>query len=554
VSHAGAALLLRTAEKTGLTRHLSEQLASWRKPATVHDPGKIVLDLAVMLAVGGDCASGLALLRTEPGVFGLVASDPTVSRTITALAADAPKVLAAIASARVHARARAWALAGNNAPDHGISNNHPLIIDLDASLTESHSEKENAAPTFKRGFGFHSLWSFIDHGPTGTGEPAAPMLRPGNAGSNTAADHKHVLHDALAQLPGQLSWRVGRHVLVRTDSAGGTHEFLDYCHRRRLQYSIGFTLTDDIVTAMDTHLHADDWTPAYDAQGEVRPGAWIVEVTGLTDLSGWPPGMRLVVRKERPHPGAQLRFTDHNGHRLTAFAHLPLSVGRHRSSQDSNRRTCPRRPSAINNATVRKSLSQSRFWNTDSGNPAWSAAALTCSASTTVTVKGLYTTTGSPAAIARKASGAWLRLGVAIATKSIPEGSVNNSSAVDGTRARGYSRFARSARSADEVTTAATRIRGAATIIGAWNTAPASPYPTMATPRRGTVHFPFRRWRTCARHTAPPVLSVAHKSSGIAATGGRSGSFCMARLGPRPRDTGPPDLRTGRGSFGCVGA
>ncbi|WP_433655183.1 IS1380 family transposase [Nocardia sp. CA-128927] len=319
VSHAGAALLLRTAEITGLTWGLSEQLGPWRKPMAVHDPGKIVLDLAVTLAVGGDCAADVALLRAEPGVFGLVASDPTVSRTITALAAQAPKALAAIASARADARAQAWAVAGPNAPGHGINIDDPLIIDLDATLTDAHSEKQNATPTFKRGFGFHSLWSFIDHGRTGTGEPAAPMLRPGNAGSNTAADHKQVLRDALAQLPWQPGWRVGRKVLVRTDSGGGTHEFLDYCHRRRLQYSVGFTLTDEIVTAMGTHLNPQDWTPAYDADGEVRDGAWVVEVTGITELTGWPPGMRLIVRKERPHPGAQLRFTDRDGMRLTAF-------------------------------------------------------------------------------------------------------------------------------------------------------------------------------------------------------------------------------------------
>jgi hypothetical protein len=319
VSHAGTTLLLRTAEKTGLTSGLSEQLEPWRKPMSIHDPGKIVLDLAVTLAIGGDCAADLALLRAEPGVFGSVASDPTVSRTITALAADAPQALAAIASARAVARAQAWTLAGANAPDHGITIDAPLIIDIDATLTDAHSEKQYAAPTFKRGFGFHSLWSFIDHGPAGTGEPAAPMLRPGNAGSNTTADHKQILREALYQLPWQPSWRVGRKVLVRTDSSGGTHGFLDYCHRRRLQYSIGFTLTDDIVTAMDTHLIDSDWTPAYDADGQVRPGAWVVEVTGITELTGWPPGMRLIVRKERPHPGAQLRFTDRDGLRLTAF-------------------------------------------------------------------------------------------------------------------------------------------------------------------------------------------------------------------------------------------
>jgi hypothetical protein len=319
VSQAGAVLLLRTAERVGLVTGLSKALSPWRKPLSVHDPGKIVLDLAASLAIGGDCVSDLALLRAEPGVFGLVASDPTVSRLVAVLAADAPKALSAIASARADARARAWVLAERHAPDHGIDAQHPLVIDLDATLLDAHSEKQNAAPTWKRGFGFHPLCAFIDHGPGGTGEPAVLALRPGNAGSNTALDHRQVLHEALWQLPWDPSWRVGRKVLVRTDSGGGTHEFVGYCHARRVQYSIGFTLTDEIAEAMDTHLSAGDWTPAYDADGEVRDGAWVVEVTGITDLSGWPPGMRLIVRKERPHPGAQLRFTDRDGMRLTAF-------------------------------------------------------------------------------------------------------------------------------------------------------------------------------------------------------------------------------------------
>jgi hypothetical protein len=312
-------LLLRAAERAGLTEGLSAALAPWRKPLATHDPGKIVLDLAVSLALGGDCVSDLALLRAEPGVFGAVASDPTVSRLVSVLAADAPKALSAIASARAGARARAWTLAGEHAPDHGIDARRPLVIDLDATLLDAHSDKQNAAPTWKRGFGFHPWCAFVDHGREGTGEPAVLALRPGNAGSNTADDHKQVLHEALSQLPWNPSWRVGRKVLVRIDSGGGTHEFLGYCHARRVQYSIGFTLTDEIVAAMDTHLRPEDWTPAYDAGGQVRDGAWVVEVTGITDLTGWPPGMRLIVRKERPHPGAQLRFTDHDGMRLTAF-------------------------------------------------------------------------------------------------------------------------------------------------------------------------------------------------------------------------------------------
>lgn len=154
VSLAGAGLLLRIVEKTGLSGELSERLSPWRRSGAVHDPGKIVGDLAVMLALGGDCVSDLALLRAEPGVFGAVASDPTVSRLITVLAGDSPKALAAIASARASARARAWKSAGAHAPDHGIDAVSPLVIDLDATLVEAHSEKQHAAPTFKRGFGF----------------------------------------------------------------------------------------------------------------------------------------------------------------------------------------------------------------------------------------------------------------------------------------------------------------------------------------------------------------------------------------------------------------
>jgi hypothetical protein len=161
------------------------------------------------------------------------------------------------------------------------------------------------------------LWAFVDHGPAGTGEPAGVLLRRGNAGSNTAADHITVASQALAGLPRRL--RRGRRVLVRADGAGGSHEFLAWLHRRRLSYSVGFTLTDDhaqLIAAMPKAA----WIPAVDPDGQPRPGAWVGELTGLLDLSDYPPGMRVIVRKERPHPGAQLRITDPDGLRCTAFA------------------------------------------------------------------------------------------------------------------------------------------------------------------------------------------------------------------------------------------
>jgi len=173
IGQAGGVLLIRTVAVTGLDRSLSVALVRWRKPLAIHDPGKIITDLALSLALGGDCLADLALLRAEPGVYGRVASDPTVSRAIAALAGDAPAALKAIDTARAAARQQAWQLAGQHAPDHGSDAKHPLIIDLDATLVTAHSEKENAAPTFKRGFGFHPLCAFGDHGPDGTGEPLA---------------------------------------------------------------------------------------------------------------------------------------------------------------------------------------------------------------------------------------------------------------------------------------------------------------------------------------------------------------------------------------------
>jgi hypothetical protein len=314
VSQAGALLLTGTARVTGLGEGLSAGLARWRAPRAVHDPGKILTDLAMTLALGGDCLADAAVLRAQPELAGPVASDPVISRLISALAADAPRALRAIRQARAAARERAWALAGERAPG---ADGNLIPVDLDATIVLAHSEKENAAPTWKKTYGFHPLAAFADHGAGAGGEPLAIVLRPGNAGSNTASEHIEVTKLALAQLPGKLR----RRVLIRTDSGGGTHDFVKWLASpsRRLHYTVGMTITDDIQEAILT-LPDRVWEPAYDAGRQVRPGAWVAELTGLLDLAGWPAGMRVIVRRERPHPGAQLRFTDIGGHRFTAFA------------------------------------------------------------------------------------------------------------------------------------------------------------------------------------------------------------------------------------------
>ena len=314
VSQAGAVLLWETMRVTGLGRDLSQGLARWRAPRAVHDPGKIVADLAAAVALGGDCLADIGVLREQPYLAGPVASDPVVSRLVKTLAGDLPRALKAIRAARASARERAWALAGHNAPgaEGGL-----VTVDLDATIVIAHSEKEQAAPTWKKTFGHHPMTAWADHGQGGNGEPLAIVLRPGNAGSNTAADHIGAARLALAQLPGHLR----RKVLFRADSGGGTHEFLDWvtAPSRRLHYSVGMVITEEMQAAV-LKVPAAAWTPAYDGDGEVRDGAWVADITGMLDTSGWPAGMRVIVRKERPHPGAQLRFTDIGGHRFTAFA------------------------------------------------------------------------------------------------------------------------------------------------------------------------------------------------------------------------------------------
>ena len=314
VSQAGVLLLAEAARVTGLGEGLAEGLARWRAPRAVHDPGKILTDLAMTLGLGGDCLADVAVLRAQPELAGPVASDPVISRLISALAADGPRSLKAIRKARAAARERAWSLAGERAPG---ADGNLIPVDLDATIVLAHSEKENAAPTWKKTFGFHPLAAFADHGAGAGGEALAILLRAGNAGSNTAAEHIGVTRLALAQLPRKLR----RRVLIRTDSGGGTHEFVKWLASpsRRLHYSVGMTITEDMQEAIGT-LPERVWEPAYDAGGQVRPGAWVAELTGLLDLAGWPAGMRVIIRRERPHPGAQLRFTDLGGHRFTAFA------------------------------------------------------------------------------------------------------------------------------------------------------------------------------------------------------------------------------------------
>lgn len=141
MSHAGGTLLVETARRSGLATELSRLLGPWRRPLATHDPGKIVLDLALAVALGGDAACDIAVLRAQPGVFGPLASDPTVSRLISRLAEECDGVLGAINGARACARERVWTWAGAPVQDEMV------VIDLDATLLDAHSDKQHATAT-----------------------------------------------------------------------------------------------------------------------------------------------------------------------------------------------------------------------------------------------------------------------------------------------------------------------------------------------------------------------------------------------------------------------
>jgi DDE family transposase len=302
VSHAGSALLAQVADKLGLTGALSLRLAALKQRRRGHDPGRVIRDLAVMLADGGECVSDLGVVRDQEALFGTVASDSTAFRVIDRVASE-PGLLEALRSAHARARERFWKRRG--APER-------LTIDVDATLITAHSEKENAAGNYKGGYGFHPLQAYADE----TREALGSVLRPGNAGANTAADHVAVLDLALEQIPAQ--YIESLEILVRSDSAGATHALADYCRDASMRFSVGYELTEPVRAAI-LKIPEDAWVSAFDQDGSARDNGQVAEITDRLDLSSWPEGSRLIVRRERPHPGAQLSFTDHDGYRFQAI-------------------------------------------------------------------------------------------------------------------------------------------------------------------------------------------------------------------------------------------
>jgi hypothetical protein len=333
VSHAGVALLRALADKTGLTGGLSKALASRR--LLVHDRGRVLADLACAIADGAEVISDFRVMADQGGLFGPVASVPTCWRALDEIAAGGSRALARIAAAGKAARRVAWAgIEARHGGLPGIAIADKTLagvtgLRLDATVVTCHSDKEGAEPNFK-GFGLHPLGCWCDN----TGEPLAGMLRPGSAGSNTAADHIAVLGEAIAALPPKYR----RRLMVTCDGAGASHDLiahLDALARRpghQLIYSVGWDLGERERRAIRL-VPRQAWQIAIDHRGEVRERraedacadrgcthrkCWIEEahVAELTpllrggragdQLAGWPASMRIFARRERPHPGAQL--------------------------------------------------------------------------------------------------------------------------------------------------------------------------------------------------------------------------------------------------------
>jgi hypothetical protein len=325
VSHAGSRLLADLADRTTLAGELSAALAGLGRPRGRHDPGRVLVDLAVAVADGAECISDVAVLADQPGLFGQVASAPTVWRLLDRLDG---RELAAVAAARAAAREVVWAqraeVTGAAVPAARAAGVAlpGLVVDVDASIVVCHSEKESAAATFKHTFGYHPILAFLDN----SGEFLAGLLRPGNAGANTAADHIAVLDQALPQIPDV--HRHGVPMLVRADGAGCSKAFLTHIRGLREQgvmteFSVGWAVTERERIAI-TALPARGWTAAVDAEGQHRDGAAVAELTGLLPaaaLTDYPPGTRVLVRRERPHPGAQLDAFEHlDGFRYQCIA------------------------------------------------------------------------------------------------------------------------------------------------------------------------------------------------------------------------------------------
>jgi Transposase DDE domain group 1 len=314
INHAGAAVLRLLVDRTGLTERLSRALVR-RGFVPVHDRGRVLADTAVLIADGGRVMSDLATLRDQAELYGPVASDPTLWRALDEIGEPQRRK---ISRARATTREYVWSLITTRhgqIPPSRVADGDlgpTIVIRIDASLVIAHSDKELAAGTYKGSWGHHPLMAWCDN----TGESLALLLREGSAGSNTTADHLQVLKEAIRQIPA----RYRRDLLITVDGAGASHGLVDHISTlnaapgRRVHYSIGWELGTRERTAID-RVPACAWGAVLDRDGAPRDldEAGVVELTALLrhgpggdQLANWPADLRVIARREKPHPGAQL--------------------------------------------------------------------------------------------------------------------------------------------------------------------------------------------------------------------------------------------------------
>lgn len=344
VAHVGLHALGAFADRLGLGDSLSRRIPVTGERPPLHDRGKVLVQAMLMLAGGGEACSDIERLRAQERLFGSVPSDSTLYRTLRSID---PKVLDGLWEAMAEVRVQVWRRSA------ATSGTAPVVLDVDSSLVEIHSEnKEGTGPTYKGGFGFNPMLCTAD----ATGEVLAVRLRPGNAGTTTVVDHLEVLDAAISALPpevavghrrGDVESAVRRAVAVRADSAGCSRGFVWGCRARNVGFAV-VARSNAQVSAAVSRAAADPrrWSPARRQDGEARPGAAVAELTDLVDLDGWPPGTRLIVRREPLHPGAQQslfpalehRYWGHYTDRAGDPVELDVAMRAHARVEDNIRR------------------------------------------------------------------------------------------------------------------------------------------------------------------------------------------------------------------------
>ncbi len=300
VGHAGAILLRKAADQAGLTAGLSAALQRAGK-SPVFDRGAALVSMAVAIALGATSMSDIAVLAHLAPVLGAAPSGPTMRRALDLAGGTA--MLERIARARAKARAHAWNLIRETPAGFpwlaiaGKTLAGWVVIDMDGTLVTAHSDKEGAAPTWKKGYGFHPLAAWCSN----TRECLAMLLRPGNAGSNTFTDHREVLAAAIRQVPA----RFRRKILVRIDGAGASHELVKHLlamssPRRILLFTCGWMITPADEEAIRM-VPADAWEPGIAQDGTIEEDKHVAEITHLMSRAGnWPDGLRWTVRRTKP--------------------------------------------------------------------------------------------------------------------------------------------------------------------------------------------------------------------------------------------------------------